>query len=307
MLSRRTWSTIFTSLVYAGAFGIVIYYIKPDLFTSEKVGFRAPIVLAVGIYALLWLLVLFVYYYIETPDSAAVEGLWSIAPVTKGAEVYTDGKMVKTQGKADLLTEKEATSFLSDSFTFGFFISVDNSSIEIMHADTLKSPYQNVLSVPGAFSIGVDPLHEKLRIHFTTYKSEPYEVILPTLQARRWHQFVISIEGRTADIYHNGTLLKSVALPNVSNGRPGKPYAYMNSDMEARLAYIQSWPRRLKEVEVVNNYRWSTDALGIPPIPNPASSFYFGVPNVNFCVGSFCLESLKPKAGALSYVDYTYA
>jgi Concanavalin A-like lectin/glucanases superfamily len=307
MFAKRTWITIFTTLVYVGAFGIVVYYLKPDLLTSEKVGFRAPIVLAVGIYALIWVLLLLYYNLFEKPDSAVIEGIWEIAPTSAGAMSYSNGKMVPTQGKADLLSESDAMMFLSESFTFAFFVSVDNSTIELVSGDNLKKPYQNLLVVPGAFNIAVDPLHESLRIQFVSFNTEPYEVVIPTLQSKRWHQIAISIEGRTADIYQNGTLLKSVALPNVIAGRPGKPFVYMNSDMYARLAYVQAWPSRLKEVEVVNNYRWNSDGQGIPPMPSPASAFVFGVPNFNFCVGSFCLESLKPKENALTYVDYTYA
>ena len=307
MFSPRTWNTIFTSLVYVGMFGFVLLYIKPDLLSNPKVGMVSPLILTVSIYTLLWFIALFVYYYLESPDSATVEGLWQIAPETVGAQVYADHKMVPAEGKADLLTEKEAMTFLSDSFTFGFFVSVDNSSIEMVHSDKLQSPYNNLLVIPGAFNVAVDPFHEKLRLHFTSFKSEPYEVVIPTLQLRRWHQFVISIEGRTADIYQNGVLLKSVALPNVIEGRPGKPAVYLNSEMNARLAYVQSWSRRLKEVEIVNNYRWNTDAQGVPPIPSTTSAFMFGVPNFNFCLGSYCLESLKPSPNALTYVDYTYA
>ena len=307
MLSSRTWTTIFTVLVYVGAFGLVLYYIKPDLLSNPQVGTHSPLILVAGIYVVLWLLALFVYYYLEKPDLATVNGLWEIAPENIGAHAYNKGKMELTQGKADLLSESETTTFLSESFTFGFFVSVDNSSIEMIHADKLKSPYNNLLVIPGAFNVAVDPFHEKLRLHFTSFKSTPYEVVIPTVQMRRWHQFVVSIEGRTADIYQNGVLLKSVALPNVIEGTPGKPMVYMNSDMNARLAYVQAWPRRLKEVEVVNNYRWNSDAQGVPPMPTPNSAFVFGVPNFNFCLGSFCLESHRAKPDALKYVDYSYA
>ena len=73
MFSPRTWNTIVTSLLYVGAFGFVVLYIKPDLFSSPNVGMRSPLVLITSIYGLLWFVALFVYYYLETPDSATVE------------------------------------------------------------------------------------------------------------------------------------------------------------------------------------------------------------------------------------------
>ena len=246
-------------------------------------------------------------FFLEKPDHAEILGLWQISSDKKGSQLFSKGKMVPVQGKTDLLTEFESTSFLAESFTFGFFVSIDNSYVELHPGEKLDSPYQSILVVPGAYDIAVDPSHENLRIHFTSFNSEPYEVVIPTLQVRRWHQFVISIEGRTADIYQNGILLKSVSLPNVISGRPGTPYAFMNGDTTARLAYLQAWPRRLKEIEVINNYRWNSDGQGIPPIPSTVSSFPFDIFNMNFCVGTFCLESTKPKSGGLTYIDYSYA
>ena len=87
MLSSRTWTTIFTVLVYVGAFGLVLYYIKPDLLSNPQVGTHSPLILVAGIYVVLWLLALFVYYYLEKPDLATVNGLWEIAPENIGAEV----------------------------------------------------------------------------------------------------------------------------------------------------------------------------------------------------------------------------
>ena len=307
MLSSKTWRVIFTSLIYVGIFGILLYYFKPDLLSSPEVGMKSPIILGISIYILIWFIALFVFYYLEKPDSAIVEGLWEIRPENVGAMAFKDGKMMATSGKADMLTETQTMLYLSETFTFGFFVSIDNASIELIKADKLQAPFQNLIVVPGAYIVSVDPLREILKLSFITYKSDPYEVQIPTLQLRRWHQFVVSIEGRTADIYQNGILLKSIALPNVIGGRPGKPLVFMNADMYARVAYVQSWARRLKEVEVINNYRWNTDAQGVPPIPTPASSFMFGIPKFNFCLGSFCIESQKPAPNALTYVDYVYA
>ena len=200
--------------------------------------------------------------------------------------------------------------FLSESFTFSFFLSVDNASIENIKGESLKNDkqvYQQLIVVPGAFSIEVDPLHETMRILFSSYNTQDYQVFIPTLKSRRWHQILVSIEGRTADIYQNGILLKSVALPNVISARPGKPFVFMNSDMFARLAFIQSFNKRLKESEVIENYRLNTDPQGIPPLPSPSETNIFGIPNFNFCIGVYCIGAQKPKGDALKRVNYEYS
>ena len=310
-MPSRTWSYVFNSLLYLGAFGIVLYYFKPDWFSPTPTG-QSPILYAVGVYFLLWLLVALLYYiYGDKTEYAEVIGLWEVAPENTGqATVYEDGTMVKRQGKADLLSEYQVSENMSESFTFGFFVSIDNGTIETVKGDDLKTqrrPYQQVIMVPGAYNIMIDPIHEVLKISFVSYDAKTYDVTIPTLSVRRWHQILICVEGRTADLYQNGVLLKSVPLPNVINARPGKPTVFLNSDMYARVAFIQSWPRRISEKEVNNNYRWNVDDQGIPPLPKPNASFLFGIPMFNFCLGSFCIDSIKPQENALTYVDYLYA
>lgn len=310
-MPSRTWSYVFNSLLYLGAFGIVVYYFKPEWFEPTPTG-QSPIVYAVGLYFLIWLLVGLIYYiYGDRTEQAEVVGLWNIAPENTGDSMaFSDGAMKKAMGKADLINEDQTTENMSESFTFGFFVSIDNGTIETVKGDSLKStlkPYQQLLVVPGAYSIMVDPIHETLKISFASYDAKTYDVEIPTLSVRRWHQILICIEGRTADIYQNGVLLKAVPLPNVINARPGKPMVYLNSDMYARIAFVQAWPRRISEKEVNNNYRWNVNDQGIPPLPSVSTQVLFGIPNFNFCLGSFCFDSIKPQADALSYVDYKYA
>ena len=114
-----------------------------------------------------------------------------------------------------------------------------------------------------------------------------------------------SIQLFLGSVYQNGILLKSVALPNVISARPGKPYMFMNSDMFARVAFVQSFNRRLKEQEIIENYRIYTDPQGVPPYPKPNEANLFGLPR--FCIGVYCIGSQKPKGNALTTVNYEYS
>lgn len=285
--------------------GVILYYIKPQMFESIDPTRPAPLVYVTGLYILIWTVVGMLWYLYSAQESATVMGLWSIKPT--GAEYYDAGKMVVATEKVDLLTETQVANNLGESFTFSFFVSIDNSGIETIKGASLRSggkPYQNLIVVPGAYTVAVDPLHEVLKLNFVTHDSNSYEVLIPTLSIHRWHQILVSVEGRTADIYQNGILVKSVPLPNVISGRPGKPLIYMNSDMYTRVAYVQAWPRRILEKEVAENYRLNVTDQNIPPIP---STKLFGIPKFNFCLGGLCFDSSKPNTTALTQVEYTYA
>jgi len=316
-----TWKTIFWALWWAGAWLVVLFYFYPKFFENNdpKASFRyGPLVAAFLIYLAIWLIVLIIYYFYVGVSNAELRGIWKLKPdYSKDSEKYDEKTMVmmQTNGIIDLFTEKEATKFLSETFTFGFFITIDYSSIEGVRGENLKSdykPYQLVLSLPGVYDIYVDPFHESLSIEFRSYKSANYKVVLPTLKNQKWHQIMITIEGRTADIYQNGMLLKSVALQNVIATRPGKPKINMNPEMFATVALVQGWPKRLKEAEIVENYKSNTDAQGVPPFPVLREDALFSNPFLwyrftNFCIGPYCNDTLHGQDDALTYVNYEYA
>ena len=275
----NTWHMIFNTLIYVGVFGVVIYYINPNFLSVVKSDGQTidPLFICFLIYVAIWLIVLILYYFFNTKSNAQIEGLWRLAPLNSGkSELYDFNayKMMKQSGTLELLSESESTKFLAETFTFGFYISIDNTSIEIINGEALgkdKKPYQLIISIPGVYGIYIDPFHETLAISFSSYKAKPYVVYLPTLKVHRWHQILISMEGRSADIYQNGILLKSIGLQNVVSSHPGKPTINMNPNMYSSVAFIQSWPIRLKEQDIVDNYRWTSDAKGIPSMPSPTT------------------------------------
>jgi hypothetical protein len=309
---ESTWRMVFKAVMYIGALMICFYYFMPDMFVLQNVEGKPSLLRFFLItYLVLCLILYIIYYFFNKKTHATTEGLWSIVPMSNGpGKVLLEGKVKSVSGKSELLNEQDTMNFLSESFTFSFFVSVDNASIENIKGENLKNggiAYQQLIVVPGAFNIEIDPLHEAMKIAFKTYKTKDYDVMIPTLKSRRWHQILISIEGRTADLYQNGILLKSVALPNVISARPGKPYLWMNSDMFARVAFVQSFNKRLLESEVIDNYRVNSDPQGIPRFPTPSETNVFRIPNFNFCLGIYCIGSEKPKGDALTHVKYEYS
>ena len=304
-----TWLIIFNSMKYIAYLGVCLYYFMPDIFVLQTPdGKPSYLVLAIVIYLFLLAVLSLIYYFQNKKTYAETVGLWKVLPSHVGqGSVLKDGQITKLSGKNKVFNEADTMEFLSESFTFGFFVSMDNSSIETVKGGDLtdKKPFQQLLVVPGAYDVFLDPLHETMRINFKTYRTNDYEVTIPTIKSRRWHQILVTIDGRTADIYQNGVLIKAVPLPNVISARPGNPYIIMNSDMYTRLALIQAWPLRLKEVDIINNYRLNTDGQGVPRYPT--STNVFGIPNLNFCVGSFCVGPAKAAKKALTHVNYEYS
>jgi preprotein translocase subunit SecG len=306
---QSAWNSLFDALKYIGLFVVVLYYLFPDRFALRDANGNASfIVYGIIIYVFIWIVLTLAYYFLNKKTNATTESLWTVQPERLGPGTVLDInlKEKRKQGKDDLLTEGDTMDFLAETFTFSFFISLDNASIENIRGDRLKDndTFMKLIVIPGAYSVEVDPLHETMRILFKTYQTKEYEVIIPTLKARRWNQILVTVEGRIADIYQNGILLKSVALPNVISARPGKPYLFMNADLFARFAFIQSFNRRLKEQEVIENYRINTDSLGVPFFPKPNDNF-LRLPS--FCIGIYCIGSQRPKGNALTTVNYDYS
>lgn len=309
-MKEETWQALFRAMYYIAVVPIILYYLMPDLLYlfDEKTGKPTPICLAIMIYLCVLVILLLVHYYYYKQTNAEVIGLWSIAPASIGGSIQFDGKTMDQNGTIPLLKDVDAKSFLAETFTFSFFVRVDKSSIEMIPGERLKYEnglYQKIIVVPGAYSISIDPIHENMTIIFDSYKASSYRVNIPTLSVQRWHQILISVEGRIADIYQNGVLLKSVPLPNVINSQPGNPYVIMNSDMYAKIALVQAWPERLIEDEISNNYRIVTDSVGTPTLPKPSN--IFGIPNFEFCIGANCFGAATTKEKALTTVEYTYA
>jgi hypothetical protein len=309
-MKERTWKSIFKAMYYIAAIPIIMYYFMPEILYlfDATTGKPTPLFIAIMIYAFVYIVLLLAQYFYSTQTNAEVIGLWTIAPPAVKGTVLLNGKTTTQNGLVNLLSDSDAKTFLAETFTFSFFVFIDKSSVELIPGEKLAQEnglFQRVLVVPGAYTISIDPLHETLAVVFDSYKTRPYRVDISTLSVQRWHQITISVEGRITDIYQNGTLIKSVPLPNVIGSQPGNPYVIMNSDMYAKIALIQAWPQRLIETAITNNYRTNTDSLGAPILPEPSN--IFGIPNFEFCLGSNCFGPAKTKETALATVDYTYA
>jgi hypothetical protein len=311
MLDTSTWDTIFWALSWTGVGIIILFYINPLLFESKTPNTmtHAPLFSVFFMYVGIWLFVLLLRYFDSIKKNAQIKGLWKMKPdYAASSEMYDKktGKMIPVTGIIDLLSESDSKNFMAETFTFSCFISVNHSSIEGIKGDSLKhnfKPYQLVVSVPGVYDIYVDPFHETLLVEFKSYNASSYKTMIHNFKVNRWNQILISMEGRTADIYINGILIKSIGLQNVVKSKPGKPRINMNPEMYADVAFVQTWPQRLKEPDIIANYKWNTNVQGIPPLP----IFFDQILTFPTCIGNNCTDSVVTSTNGISYVNYEYA
>jgi hypothetical protein len=121
-----------------------------------------------------------------------------------------------------------------------------------------------ILKWPNVWTLKYNPSDEAIVIEYTISGAlTPTELIVKNIPLQRWNQIVITFEGRTVDIYCNGTLRASPELSNL----PPVPNDSINISQKqvvGEVAYIQIWPRRLTVSEVASNYTNTSDSQGRP-------------------------------------------
>lgn len=311
MLDASNWDTVFWALSWVGVSIIILFYLNPVLFETKNPDTikHAPLFSVFAMYVAIWLIVLLIRYFDSVKKHAEIKGLWRLKPdYAASSEMYDKktGEMKPVMGMIDLVSESDNKNFMAETFTFSCFISVNYSSIEGIKGSSLKhnfKPYQLVIAVPGVYDIFIDPFHETLLLEFKSYKASSYKVMMHNFKVNRWNQLLITLEGRTADIYINGILIKSVGLQNVVKSKPGKPRINMNPNMYADVAFIQTWPVRLKEPDIIANYKWNASTQGGPPMPLFMDRFL----TIPTCIGNDCPDPNAPLTDGISYVNYEYA
>jgi hypothetical protein len=123
----------------------------------------------------------------------------------------------------------------------------------------------------------------------------------------RWNQLVVTVEGRTVDVYLNGALAKSTLLENLPILNPVGVLLETSPDFSGQSGLFQAWPRRLTETEIATNYKRNTDTRGKPLIPDSTYSLQnmFTDLFVSICKDGNC--GFQNTSNPLKYVDYEYA
>jgi hypothetical protein len=140
--------------------------------------------------------------------------------------------------------------------------------------------------------------------------TDPNATVLLTIDnfmVGRWNQVLLTLEGRSLDVYLNGAIANSTLLDNLPILNPVGVLLNTSPEFTGQAGLVQGWPYRLTESDVIANYKRNTTTRGKPLIPDiqPSftdiwSRFLRGLCDVGFCVNGL-------KTNAAEYIDYEYA
>lgn len=233
--------------------------------------------------------------------------------VALGPFVLGDGKVLGSTPEK-IFTQSQIEHSLGNNFTLSFFLYMDKVNRERIPFAGPDGEYRGkpIVYIRGVGDITVDPIHQKMRLNIRPLiqNSGRFEegavVSLDTanFMIARWNQVTFSIEGRTVDLYVNGNLTKSMLLENLPILNPIGVTLETSPDFVGQAGYFQAWPRRLREHEIIKNYKRVTDTRGKPHIPDKAPDLFknFGK---SLCDMGLC--GIRISAGPLHYVDYDFA
>lgn len=223
-----------------------------------------------------------------------------------------------TSSYETIFDQAQLTQDLGNNFTLGFFVYMDRINAEkIPFAGPMGDfRFKPLLKILGVGEITLDPIHQMMRVSVepqTTPNNRDLitHIDIDNFLIARWNQIVISVEGRTVDIYINGVIAKSALMENVPMLYPIGLLLETVPDFSGQAGLFQAWPRRLTESEITRNYSRNTDTVGKPLISDKGSSFkeIFNIFTEQLCNIGLCGYGVVSNSatGPLQYIDYEYA
>jgi hypothetical protein len=186
---------------------------------------------------------------------------------------------------------------MAGSYTLSTFIKIDA-------VPDMRSAATQLLTLPSVWALNYDPASEALVFQF---QAPATEVRVPGFPLQRWNQLTLTLEGRSIDIYVNGTLTKSALLENVPPSG-NSSVTIVPGNVMGSIALAQVWSRRLTVSDVTANYASTADSQGRPflgaallaPLKNIGT-----FPDI-FCPGGDC-KTATPTASPAQTWEFPYA
>ena len=115
---------------------------------------------------------------------------------------------------------------------------------------------------------------------------------LPEIPFQKWTFITLAREGRRFDIYYNGKLVMSKRTQHIVDTRAGfGPITAGDPNLMGKLAFVQTFPQKLSQSDVLANYKAKADTTGQPFISDPSNIFDY-LPN---CKGGGCITGPKMR------------
>jgi hypothetical protein len=250
--------------------------------------------------------------------------LWYLWPRTDESRVLGpfvltgvpgDHEAIKNPNNVPVFTQAQINRSLKNNFTLSFFIYMNKINAERIPFAGPKGEYRfkPLVKIQGFGEFVLNPVHQTALLRTTplvpavfnkTFTTPPY-VELDNIFNDRWNQIVISVEGRSIDLYVNGKHATSLLLENLTWSIPTGVFLETSPDFWGQAGFIQAWPRRLTESEILRNYQRNTDQRGKPHIPDKVvyKNIWDQMARL-LCKAGFCPD---PRLHGLEYIDYEYA
>jgi hypothetical protein len=115
---------------------------------------------------------------------------------------------------------------------------------------------------------------------------------LPEIPFQKWTFITIAREGRRFDVYYNGKIVMSKRTQNVMDTRAAfGPIRAGDPNLVGKIAFVQTFPQKLTQTDVMANYKANSDTTGQPTLSAPGSIFDY-LPN---CKDGGCISGPKMR------------
>jgi hypothetical protein len=115
---------------------------------------------------------------------------------------------------------------------------------------------------------------------------------LPEIPFQKWTFVTIAREGRRFDVYYNGKVVMSKRTQYIVDSRSAfGPIVAGDPNLTGKLAFVQSFPQKLNQSDVMSYYKANSDTTGEPRISAPSNLFDY-LPN---CKDGGCISGPKMR------------
>jgi hypothetical protein len=200
-----------------------------------------------------------------------------------------------------LVDRNTARAQMNGSYTLSFFLRIDA-------VPDMRNGGTPLIAWPGVWALHYNAATEQAQFVFaqTAAPTTPDTLPVAGLPLQRWTQVTLTMAGRTADVFINGTLQTSILLDNVPPAATAS-ITVVPGTMIGQAAYVQLWSRRLTVAEVADNYAETSDSQGRPFLGPDLLKLLsnVSVPNL-LCPAGNCTTT-SPTASQSQTWEFPYA
>lgn len=208
--------------------------------------------------------------------------------------------------RGDQLMKVATGSFSFSNYLYITGATDQRSNPQVLWRWGVTDPLRRSLASITASYISAE---EKMRYEFANISTGDMNRVtsldVPNMSPSKWYHTVITIEGRSVDIYVNGIHVKSAQLPNVLKQNTDGIQMVGNSGILGKMALWEITQGRLNESEVTSQYKSTSDTLGAPLLPVDYSFVTPDLSKLSLCPGMPWCEEMK--GDCKTYVKYEYA